>query len=84
MQMVSQVVLVEELPIVFEGSLARNAFLRGSRCTKPYVFPYKVRPRASMIYICGATVARRFRVWSDHRRIMFGSWADHDRIGSAV
>ena len=34
----------------FEGSLARNAFLRDSRCTKPYVFPYKVRPRTSTIY----------------------------------
>ena len=57
----------------FEGSLARNAFLRDSRCTKPYVFPYKVRPRTSMIYLCGATVARRSRVWSDHVRIMGGS-----------
>ena len=53
----------------FEGSLAR----RDSRCTKPYVFPYKVRPRTSMIYLCGATGARRSRVWSDHGRIMFGS-----------
>ena len=58
----------------FEGSLARNAFLRDSRCTKPYVFPYKVRPRTSMIYLCGATVARRSRVW------LGGSWADHVRI----
>ena len=32
----------------FEGSLARNAFLRDSRCTKPYVFLYKVCPRTSM------------------------------------
>ena len=53
----------------FEGSLARNAFLRDSRCTKPCVFPYKVRPRTSMIYLCGATGARRSRVWSDHSRI---------------
>ena len=36
----------------FDGSLARNAFLRDSRCTKAYVFPYKVRPRTSMIYLC--------------------------------
>ena len=57
----------------FEGSLARNAFLRDSRCTKAYVFPYKVRPRTSMIYLCGATGARRSRVWSDHSRIMVGS-----------
>ena len=64
----------------FEGSLARNAFLRDSRCTKPYVFPYKVRPRTSMIYLCGATVARRSRVWSDHVRIMVGSCSDHVRI----
>ena len=40
---------------------------------KPYVFPYKVRPRTSMIYLCGATGARRSRVWSDHFRIMLGS-----------
>ena len=39
MQMVSQVVLVEEFSIEFEESLARNAFLRDSRSTKPYVFP---------------------------------------------
>ena len=68
----------------FEGSLARNAFLRDSRCTKPYVFPYKVRPRTSMIYLCGATGARRSRVWSDHARIMVGSCSDHGRIGSAL
>ena len=70
MQMVSQVVLVGEFSMEFEGCLARNAFLRDSRSTKPYVFPYKVRPRTSMIYLCGATVARRFRVWSDHGRII--------------
>ena len=61
----------------FEGSLAQNAFLRDSRCTKLYVSPYKVRPRTSMIYLCGATVARRSRIMvgscSDHARIMFGS-----------
>ena len=64
----------------FEGSLARNAFLRDSRCTKPCVFPYKVRPRTPMIYLCGATGARRSRVWSDHSRVMVGSWSDHSRI----
>ena len=64
----------------FEGSLARNAFLRDSRCTKPYVFPYKVCPRTSMIYLCGATGARRSRVWSDHARIGLGSVSDHSRI----
>ena len=54
----------------FGGSLARNAFiLRDSRCRKPYVFPYKVCPRTSMIYLCGATGARRSRVWSDPPRI---------------
>ena len=57
----------------FEGSLARNTFLRDSRCTKSYVFPYKVCPRMSMIYLCGATGARRSRVWSDHPRIILGS-----------
>ena len=57
---------------------------QGSRCTKPYVFPYKVRPRTSMIYLCGATVARRSRVWSDHSRIMFGSCSDRFRIVNGV
>ena len=60
----------------FGGSLARNAFLRDSRCTKAYVFPYKVRSRTSMIYLCCATGARRSRVWSDHVRIC----SDHARI----
>ena len=78
MQMVSQVVLVEEFSIEFEESLARNAFLRDSRSTKPYVFPYKVRPRTSMIYFRVATVARRFRVWSDDGRIMIGSVPHYD------
>ena len=64
----------------FGGSLARNAFLRDSRCTKPYVFPYKVRPRTSMIYLCGATGARRSRVWSDHGRIFL----DRFRIVNGV
>ena len=68
----------------FEGSLARNAFLRDSRCTKPYVFPYKVCPRTSMIYLCGATGARRSRVWSDHPRIMVGSVSDRFRIVNGV
>ena len=64
----------------FEGSLARNAFLRDSRCTKAYVFPYKVRPRTSMIYLCGATGARRSRVWSERSRI----WSDRFRIVNGV
>ena len=68
----------------FEGSLARNAFLRDSRCTKPYVFPDKVRPRTSMIYLCGATGARRSRVWSDHSRIILGSVSDRFRIVNGV
>ena len=66
------------------GILAQNAFLRDSRCTKAYVFPYKVRPRTSMIYLCGATVARRSRVWSDHSRIMLGSFSDRFRIVNGV
>ena len=68
-------------PWSFGGSLARNASLRDSRCTKPYVFPYKVCPRTSMIYLCGATGARWSRVWSDHPRIILGSSSDHPRIG---
>ena len=69
---------------IFEGGLARNAFLRDSRCTKAYVFPYKVRPRTAMIYLCGATGARRSRVWSDHARIMVGSCSDRFRIVNGV
>ena len=68
----------------FEGSLARNAFLRDSRCTKPYVFPYNCRLRTSMIYLCGATGARRSRVWSDHVRIMVGSCSDRFHIVNGV
>ena len=64
----------------FGGSLARNAFLRDSRCTKPYVFPYKVCPRTSMIYLCGATGARRSRVWSDPPRILLGSSSNRSSI----
>ena len=64
----------------FGGSLARNAFLRDSRCRKPYVFPYKVCPRTSMIYLCGATGARRSRVWSDHPRIILGSFSNRYSI----
>ena len=72
-RMALQVVLVEELPMEFWRKSRTKCVLRDSRCTKPYVFPYKVRPRTSMIYLCGATVARRSRVWSDHGRIMLGS-----------
>ena len=65
----------------FGGSLARNAFLRDSRCTKPYVFPYKVCPRTSMIYLCGdSTGARRSRVWSDPPRILLGSSSNRSSI----
>ena len=65
----------------FEGSLARNAFLRDSRCTKPYVFPYKVRPpnlddlplRCDGVrdgLVCGRIILGS---WSDHSRTMVGS-----------
>ena len=40
--------------------------------------------RTSMIYLCGATVARRSRVWSDHARIMGGSFSDRFRIVNGV
>ena len=40
-------------------------------------------PNLAMIYLCGATVARRSRVWSDHAsdhgRIILGSWSDFRR-----
>ena len=58
----------------FEGSLARNAFLRDSRCTKPYVFP----PRWS------TSAVRRLRDGLVCGRIMFGSWADRFRIVNGV
>ena len=79
-----QVVLVEELPMEFWRKSRTKCVLRDSRCTKPYVFPYKVRPRTSMIYLCGATVARRSRVWSDRSRIMVGSCSDRFRIVNGV
>ena len=76
-----QVVLVESCRWSFEGSLARNAFLRDSRCTKPLFF----HPRTSMIYLCGATGARRSRVWSDHGLgIILGSCSDRFRIVNGV
>ena len=59
----------------FEGSLARNAFLRDSRCTKPYVLPYKVCPRTSMIYLCGAIACSS---------IVFCSSVSADRIVMAA
>ena len=72
----------------FEGCLTRKAFLKDSRCTKPYVFPYKLCPRTSMMYLCCATCARRSRVWSDHvrimSRIMVGSCSDRFRIVNGV
>ena len=69
---------------IASGAGGGNAFLRDRRCTKPYVFPYKVRPRTSMIYLCGATVARRSRVWSDHGRIGLGSFSDRFHIVNGV
>ena len=38
----------------------------------------------SMIYLCGAAVARRSRVWSDHGRIGLGSCSDRFRIVNGV
>ena len=37
------------------------------------VSPHKDPPRTSLIYLCGATVTRGCRVWSDHARIILGS-----------
>ena len=65
----------------FGGSLARNAFLRDSRCTKPYMFFHTKcvpEPRWS------TSAVRRVRDGLVCGRIMFGSWADHGRIGSAL
>ena len=58
----------------FGWGLARNAFLRDSRCTNPYVFPYKICPRTS-IYLCGA-IARS--------SIVFCSSVSADRIVMAA
>ena len=35
-------------------------------------------------HLCGATVARRSRVWSDHGRIILGPWSDRFRIVNGV
>ena len=68
----------------FEGSLARNAFLRDSRCTKPYVFPIQSpSPNLDDLPLrCDGceTVSCVVGSWSD----MLGSWSDHGRIGSAL
>ena len=37
-------------------------------------------PSPNLDDLCGATGARRSRVWSDHGRIMVGSCSDHGRI----
>ena len=37
-----------------------------------------------MIYLCGATGARRSRVWSDHSRTILGPWSDRFRIINGV
>ena len=47
-------------------------------------FSIQSASRTSMIYLCGATGARRSRVWSDHGRIMGGSWSDRFRIVNGV
>ena len=41
-------------------------------------------PNLDDLYLCGATVARRSRVWSDHVRIIVGSWSDRFRIVNGV
>ena len=53
----------------FEGSLARNAFLRDSRCTKLCVFPYKVRDEIWW----STSAVRRLRDGLVCGRIMLGS-----------
>ena len=61
----------------FEGSLARNAFLRDSRCTKPYMFFHTKsvpEPRWS------TSAVRRLRDGLVCGRIMFGSCSDQARI----
>ena len=72
----------------FERSLARNAFLRDSRCTKPYGFFHTKsvpEPRWSTSavrrlrdgLVCGRIMGGS---WSDHVRIMLGSCSDRFRI----
>ena len=41
-------------------------------------------PNLDDLPLCGAMVARRSRVWSDHVRIMFGSCSDRFRIVNGV
>ena len=54
---------------VFEGSVARNPFLRDSRCTKCSVLQYKTCLGRWMGKLVRRTVSRRFRLCSDHGRI---------------
>ena len=58
-----------------QGQLKPSSRCRTCSYNLAYVFLYKVCPRTSMIYLCGATGARRSRVWSDHSRM----WSDHVR-----
>ena len=75
-----QGVLVAELPMVCAGSLARIAVLEREQMHESRYFSTKVCPRTSMISLCRAMGARRSRVWSDHSRIIPGSFPDHGRI----
>ena len=61
------------------GSLARNAFLKVSACTKCCVLQDKTCPGRWMGKLVRRTVARRSR----HVSAMFGSWSDRPRIGTA-
>ena len=60
----------------FEGSLARNAFLRDSRCTKAYVYIQSPSPNLDDLPLrCDGceTVSCVVGSFSDHARIMVGS-----------
>ena len=41
-------------------------------------------PNVDDLPLCGATGARRSRVWSDHARIILGSFSDRFRIVNGV
>ena len=54
---------------VFEGSVARNTFLRDSRCTKCSVLQCKTCLGRWMGKLVRRTVSRRSRLCSDHGRV---------------
>ena len=71
----------------FEGSLARNAFVRDSRCTKHCFSRQNVSPNVDDLPVrCDGceTVSCVVGSFSDHVRIILGPWSDRFRIVNGV